>query len=111
MNGEAAPPASDLSKGLVHARHASRRGGEVIIDVGYESRGLDDWTYAFADQGVAEVSDFDLALTTDFADVDFPAGSMSPTTKQPSAGGWQLGWQFDEPGHRAAHRRRSAEPR
>ena len=52
------------------------------IDVGYASRGLDDWTYAFADQGVGEVSDFDLAVTTDFTNVDFPAGSMSPTTKQ-----------------------------
>ncbi len=93
VNGEAAPPASDLSKGLV-TRVTVPPLGEVNIDVGYASRGLDDWTYAFADQGVGEVTDFDLAVTTDFENVDFPAGSMSPTTKQPVAGGLKLGWQF-----------------
>jgi inner membrane protein CreD len=95
VNGEAAPPASDLSKGLV-ARVRVPPLGEVNIDVGYASRGLDDWTYAFADQGVGEVSDFDLAVTTNFTNVDFPAGSMSPTTKKDVPGGLVLGWQFGE---------------
>jgi len=68
----------------------------VAIDVAYVSRGLDDWTYAFADTGVAEVSDFDLDLTTDFVDVDFPGGSMSPTDKRPIPNGWSLGWHFKD---------------
>ncbi len=95
VNGEAAPPASDLSKGLV-TRVTVPPLGEVNIDVGYASRGLDDWTYAFAGQGVGEVSDLDLAVTTDFTNVDFPVGSMSPTTKRAIPGGWILGWHFDE---------------
>jgi inner membrane protein involved in colicin E2 resistance len=95
VNGEPAPPASDLSKGLV-TRVTVPPHGEVIIDLGYASRGLDDWTYAFAEQGVGEVSDFDLAVTTDFSNVDFPPGSISPTTKQETTGGWRLGWRFGD---------------
>ena len=95
VNGEAAPPASDLSKGLV-TRVTVPPLGEVAIDVAYLSRGLDTWSYAFADAGVGAVSDFDLALTTDFLKVDFPAGSMSPTTKKPINHGWSLGWHFGE---------------
>jgi hypothetical protein len=41
--------------------------------------------------------------------VDFPVGSMSPTTKKAIPGGWVLGWHFDELVTGAAHRRRSAE--
>ena len=62
----------------------------------YKSRGLDDWTYAFVDNGVGEVSDFDLTMTTDFVKVDFPPGSMSPTAKRPTerrmgASKWKFG--------------------
>jgi hypothetical protein len=95
VNGETAPPASDLSKGLT-TRVTVPPMGEVAIDVGYASRGLDDWTYAFAEQGVGEVSDFDLAVTTDFKNVDFPPGTMSPTTKKDIPDGWILGWKFGE---------------
>ena len=95
VNGESAPPARDLSKGLV-TRVRVPAGGTVAIEVAYVSRGLDDWTYAFASNGVAEVSDFELELTTDFVNVDFPAGSMSPTEKRPIPKGWSLGWQFKD---------------
>jgi hypothetical protein len=60
------------------------------------SRGLDDWTYAFTENGVAEILDFELAMTTDFVNVDYPAGSMSPTGKQPISNGWALTWQFKD---------------
>ena len=35
---------------------------------------------------------FHLALTTDFADVDFPAGTLSPTHKRRAGEGWRLAW-------------------
>jgi hypothetical protein len=95
VNGESAPPANDLTKGLV-TRVRVPPGSVVSIDVGYVSRGMDDWEYAFAETGVAEISDFELALRTDFVDVDYPAGSMSPTLKQPAPNGWQLTWQFKD---------------
>src|SRR5262249_44001646 len=65
VNGEAAPPASDLTRGLV-TRVMVPAQGAVAIDLSYASRGLDDWTYVFAENGVAEISDFELAMTTDF---------------------------------------------
>ena len=37
-----------------------------------------------------------MALTADFVGVDYPAGSMSPTLKQPAPNGWQLTWQFKD---------------
>jgi hypothetical protein len=95
VNGESAPPASDLTRGLV-TRVVVPANSAVSIDVGYVSRGMDDWTYAFADSGVAQISDFELALTTDFLNVDYPAGSMSPSLKRPISNGWELTWQFKD---------------
>jgi inner membrane protein involved in colicin E2 resistance len=69
--------------------------GEADLVLGYRSRGLDDWTYAFAPEGVSSVQDFALDMTTDFRRIDFPPGTMSPTTRALAGGGWRLGWQFD----------------
>jgi hypothetical protein len=69
--------------------------GEADLLVAYRSRGLDDWTYAFAPEGVSNVQDFALDMTTDFERIDFPPGTVSPTTKTAAGGGWRLGWQFD----------------
>jgi hypothetical protein len=93
VNGQAAPPAEDLTKGL-KTHVAVPPGGEVTIDVGYKSRGLDDWRYAFVANGVGEISDFELVATTDFLKVDFPPGSMSPSAKRPLNDGWVLEWKF-----------------
>ena len=42
----------------------------------------------------AQISDFDLTVTTDFVKVDFPPGSCRPTAKRPTDGGWTLEWKF-----------------
>jgi inner membrane protein involved in colicin E2 resistance len=68
---------------------------ETDLVVAYRSRGLDDWTYAFAPDGVSNVQDFAMDVTTDFRKIDFPPGTVSPTTKQETGDGWRLGWQFD----------------
>jgi hypothetical protein len=93
VNDQTARPASDLAKGLT-TRIVLPPGGEAVIELAYDSRGLDQWSYAFAPEGVSEVSDFALAMTTDFRDVDFPAGTMSPGSKQAQGAGWKLTWQF-----------------
>jgi hypothetical protein len=68
--------------------------GEADLVAAYRSRGLDDWTYAFAPEGVSNVQDFTLDMTTDFRRIDFPPGTVSPTTKVAAGEGWRLGWQF-----------------
>jgi Inner membrane protein CreD len=85
---------SDLSQGLsLPTRLAA--GAASTIEVAYRSRGLDSWVYAFGPSGVSQVRDFTLDMHTDFDRIDFPAGTISPSTKTPEGGGWRLGWRFD----------------
>jgi inner membrane protein involved in colicin E2 resistance len=69
-------------------------GGErVTLRVGYRSQGLDSWKYSFG-KDINSVSNFDLTMTTDFHDIDFPDNTLAPTTKHESDTGWQLAWQY-----------------
>lgn len=65
----------------------------VTIAVAYKTRGRDEWRYEPAD-GVGLLRDVALDVTTDFPDIDFPAGSLSPTSKDRHEQGWRLGWRF-----------------
>lgn len=69
-------------------------GATVDIGASYESRGLDEWRYVAAD-GVARLEDFDLELVTDFADIDYPSLTMSPSSRERAGAGWKLDWKFD----------------
>jgi hypothetical protein len=93
VNQQRAAGVSDLSQGLQTFVDLPAN-GEASIDISYTSRGLDTWNYAVAEKGVAEVSDFELAMTTDFRAVDFPAGTMSPGTRREQGDGWLLTWRF-----------------
>lgn len=46
-------------------------GQQTRLDIGYRSRGMGTWIYRFGD-GVQSANDFDLAMTTNFAAIDFP---------------------------------------
>jgi hypothetical protein len=94
LNGHDAERAEDLTKGAT-AHVAVPAGGDVAIELAYDSRGLDTWSYTFAPKGVAQVRDFTLTMHTDFDAVDFLPGSMSPTTNERSGSGRELGWRFD----------------
>ena len=91
---DGAPTAPETAR-TATVRALVAAGAEVPLDVTYRSRGLGDWTYALVSAGVAQVRDFELAMTTDFAAIDFPAGTLSPTTKTRAGAGWRLGWRFD----------------
>jgi hypothetical protein len=69
-------------------------GQEVSIDTSYRSRGMESWAYQPA-QGVGSLENFSLHLTTDFADIDFPGHTMSPSSKSRVGDGWALDWTFD----------------
>jgi inner membrane protein involved in colicin E2 resistance len=74
----------------------------AVLKVAYKSQGLNDWRYNLAGQtasdtgqaGVAQVRDFSLSMTTNFADIDFPDNTLSPTKKTPNGGGWALEWNY-----------------
>jgi hypothetical protein len=93
VNGQEAPPISDLGRGA-SVRAVLPPGGEAAVAVTYRSRGLGEWMYAFG-PGVGQVRDFQLDMTTDFAAIDFPAGTLSPSRRTAQDGGWRLSWRFD----------------
>ena len=93
FNGVDAPRLTDLSKG-VEVTTTLAPGGIAELDVTYVSRGLDEWRYLLSAEGVSQAQDLRLRMTTDFDDVDFPPGTMSPTSRSKTGRGWQLDWQF-----------------
>ena len=86
-------PASDVSKEM-SADVRVDPGAPVTVDVQYRSRGMRTWTYAFVEDGAAQVRDFRLQMRTNFAAVDFPPGTVSPTTHVPGTAGAELAWSF-----------------
>jgi inner membrane protein involved in colicin E2 resistance len=94
IDGREAEPVSDLAKGIT-LETAGKPAREIVLEVAYRSRGLGEWSYAFAPSGVAQARDFRLDMTTDFTKIDFPAGTISPTSKTPEGGGYRLSWAFE----------------
>jgi inner membrane protein involved in colicin E2 resistance len=93
LNGVDAPALTDLTKGA-EVKTSVRAGETAVLEVTYLSRGLDQWRYALAESGVSQVRGLTVAVTTDFDDVDFPAGTVSPTTRTRTDRGWRLEWRF-----------------
>ncbi|MFQ5526981.1 MAG: inner membrane CreD family protein [Thermoanaerobaculia bacterium] len=94
VNGKEIARVENLSAG-VSQKFAIEPGAEAVIEIRYRSRGLDTWSYRFANSTVGQVRDFELTMTTDFDQIDFPAGSLSPTAKKQLEAGWRLDWRFD----------------
>ena len=70
------------------------------VEVAYRTYGRDRWLYDLARGGKAGalVRDFTLTATTDFTDIDYPRGSVSPTPEPASAlpgGGMRAVWRFE----------------
>lgn len=86
-------PALQPSDGQVRAVVAVQPDQELTIAVGYRSRGADEWRYT-PSAGVAALNNFTLNMSTDFDEIDFPAYTLSPSTKEASADGWALTWDF-----------------
>lgn len=78
----------------VSAHLVAEPGQVVVFDVRYKSRGLDQWRYSPGETN-EPLRDFSLAVSTDFAEIDFPERTMSPSTKSTTDGGWSLQWTFD----------------
>ena len=93
LNGVDAPGLTDLSKG-VEIKAPVGAGETIPLEITYMSRGLDEWRYALTQSGVSQVRGLTLTATTDFDDIDFPVGTMSPTVRTKTANGWRLEWRF-----------------
>lgn len=62
-------------------------------EVRYRSRGTSRWQYDLT-SGTGNVRDFRLALSTDFEEVNFLPGTLSPSKHETGAGGWRGSWEF-----------------
>lgn len=70
-------------------------GASAPLRVAYRSRGLDRWGYGFGE--APRVRNFALTMLTDFPEIDFPAGTGSPTDRERvGANGWRLVWNYPD---------------
>ena len=68
------------------------RGATAVLSVKYRSQGLDSWRYHFGDE-VSQVRNFQLKMTTNFKDIDFPDNTLAPAQKKETKNGWELVWE------------------
>ncbi|BDG03616.1 inner membrane CreD family protein [Anaeromyxobacter oryzae] len=75
-------------------------GAAETFTVAYRTRGTERWGYGVAGQGLGPESgrarNFALAVETDFREVDFPAGTLSPSSHRRTPGGWEGTWRFGQ---------------
>jgi len=85
--------ATNAVNGVVEATVRVPSGAPVRLEVGYRSQGMSTWHYSFG-ENVSQVRDLQLAMQTDFDAIDFPPGTLSPTTKTKTPNGWELAWRY-----------------
>jgi inner membrane protein involved in colicin E2 resistance len=68
-------------------------GKTAVLTVKYRSRGLESWRYHFGDD-VSQVKNFQLKMTTNFRDIDFPENTLAALEKKPVRSGWELTWNY-----------------
>lgn len=66
-------------------------GASVDFHVAYRTRGLGEWRYE-TDQRVGRVQNLRLAIQTNFENIDYPDGSLSPMSDEDIEGGKLLTW-------------------
>lgn len=81
--GDATPRQSAPSKGVITEAVVVPPKSSVPLKVTYQTRGMDTWRYTFPD--ASRVTQFELALTTNFDEINFPTGTGSPTTRDEKA--------------------------
>jgi len=93
VNGQSRADELRPSSGYAQADLHLAQGDEVAFEVGYRSRGLGQYAY-LPTSAVGQRRDFELDMSTGFADIDFPPFTMSPSTKERTEDGWALHWTF-----------------
>lgn len=64
------------------------------LAIGYSSQGLNEWRYSFGRTEVSQVKDFNLKMSTNFSEIDFPDNTLSPSEKHETSRGWDLTWSY-----------------
>lgn len=83
----------EISSGEVRQIIKLSPGQNEIVEISYNSQGLDQWWYDFG-ENVSQIKNFLLTMKTNFNKIDFPQNSISPTQKTQTNDGWELKWQY-----------------
>ena len=92
---DGAPVEFENAGNAVKATRRLSAGKTALLKVGYASQGMDRWNYKFSNE-IAQVRDFQLTMSTNFKDIDFPDNTLSPSDKRETADGWQLEWNYKD---------------
>lgn len=93
MNERESTEATRATDGITDA--VTLAPGETArLRVKYKTRGTDRWNYSFGD--APRVRDFRLAMKTDFSEINFPAGTASPTDRKEKDNQWELDWRYPD---------------
>lgn len=93
VDGNAAEVTNKQNAAMAAVKVAA--GKTTQLTVGYNSQGLNEWRYSFGSTEVAQVRDFNLHMTTNFKDIDFPDNTLSPSEKRQTDNGWDLTWNYN----------------
>jgi hypothetical protein len=90
-HGKALP--ATIDQGVASFTQVVAPGARADFSVRYRSRGTSRWFY-HPSSGTGQVHNLRMQVHTDFAAVDFPAGTLSPSSHAQVQGGWQGEWSF-----------------
>jgi hypothetical protein len=87
------PIASTIAGGFAQWADDFASGERHEYAISYRSRGTSTWHYQLT-AGTGQVRNFHLTLDTNFANVDFPAGTVSPSNQHASGHAWHGEWTW-----------------
>jgi hypothetical protein len=94
VDADGKPVDADVANGQAVWRKRFEPGEKASFTVVYKSRGTGSWTYGLSG-AAAKVKNFKLSLAVDDLRIDFPAGTLSPSSHTLDGGAWRGEWAFD----------------
>jgi inner membrane protein involved in colicin E2 resistance len=91
VDGE--PIRIENQKSAIRGKARIAPGKTAVLTLKYRSQGLESWRYHFGDD-VSQVKNFQLKMTTNFKDIDFPDNTLAASDKKPLQNGWELAWNY-----------------
>ena len=93
LNDKVSTEATRAAEGITEAVTLAPD-GKALLKVKYKTRGTDSWNYSFGD--ASRVRNFHLWMQTDFSEINFPAGTGSPTDRKLNQRRWELNWRYPD---------------
>ncbi|MDF3066128.1 MAG: hypothetical protein K0R38_1729 [Polyangiaceae bacterium] len=83
-----------VAQNVAHFSTTLPPGGKLSFRVHYRARGRSSFHYEIT-RDTGRVENFVLKMSTDFAEVNFPSGTLSPSHHASTADTWSGEWRFD----------------